>query len=514
MSRSAELLRELQALREREERSRLISELASDYAYIARVEADGTLVSEWTTDAFRRVTGYAPEELSSASAWQRLFHPDEWALILEHLEVLRSGQAHVCEHRIMTKGGDVRWIRSHGRPVWDDEQNRVVRICGAAEDITERKQAEFERDEMLEALRLSEARYRAVVEDQTELICRFQPDGTLIFVNEAYCRFFGKRCEEMIGNSFIPMMSDEERAKFAGLVSSLSPGKPVITVEHLSTLTSGETRWLQWTTRAVFDLQGQPVELQSVGRDVTDRRRTEETLRQRTLALQALNEELDAFAHTVAHDVKHPLTLMISFAELLMDQFDEIPAEKALRYLHAIARNGRKMDTIVDELLLLSRMPHDEVEMEPLDMACIVAEAQSRLADMIEEYQAQIDGPDTWPVALGHGPWIEVVWYNYLSNAIQYGGLPPRVELGADGLADGTIRFWVRDNGPGLSAGEQARLFVPCTQLRGSPGKGHGLGLSIVRRIMSKLEGQAGVESTGRPGQGCTFFFSLPAKGS
>jgi PAS domain S-box-containing protein len=511
MSRTADTQQELEALREREERSRIISELASDYAYVARVDAQATLVSEWTTDAFTQVTGYTPEELDSAGAWRRLFHPDDVAIVRDHVEALLSGEAHVCEYRIITRGGDVRWLRDHARPVWDDDQSRIVSVYGAAEDITERKQAESQRDAMLEALRLSEARCRAVVEDQTELICRFQPDGTLIFVNEAYCRYFGMQSEEMIGSSFIPMMSDEERATFAKLVSSLSPDKPVITVEHRSMLASGEGRWLQWTTRAVFDVHGQLAEIQSVGRDITERRRTEDTLRQRTLELQARNEELDAFAHIVAHDVKHPLTLMISFAELLMEQVDTVPAEKALQYLGAIARNGRKMSQIIDELLLLSRLPRDDVELEPLDMAYIVAEAQFRLTDMIEQYQAKIDCPDTWPVALGYGPWIEVVWVNFLSNAIQYGGRPPRIELGADLLGDDTIRFWVRDHGPGLSAEEQARLFAPFTQLRDSQARGHGLGLSIIRRIMNKLGGQVGVESEGLPDQGCTFFFSLPA---
>ena len=377
-------------------------------------------------------------------------------------------------------------------------------VARMEKELSERLQAEA-------ALRESQARFQAVVEDQTELICRFQPDGTRVFANEAYCRVFGKRLEEIIGKSFVPLMSEEARTAFAKLVPSLSPANPVGTVEHLSTLASGERRWLQWTTRAFFDAHGQLAELQSVGRDITEMRRTEETLRRRTSALQARNEELDAFAHTVAHDVKHPLALMISFAEALMERFHTVPAEKALRYLAAIARNGRKMDRTIDELLLLSRVRHDEAEMVPLDMASIVAEAQSRLADLIEEYQAEIHRPDTWPVALGHGPWIEIVWYNYLSNAIQYGGLPPRAELGAEVSEDDTFRFWVRDNGPGLSAEEQAQLFAPFVQLKNSHAKGHGLGLSIVKRIVNRFEGRFGVESKGLPDQGCTFFFSLPA---
>jgi two-component system sensor histidine kinase/response regulator len=156
-----------------------------------------------------------------------------------------------------------------------------------------------------------------------------------------------------------------------------------------------------------------------------------------------------------------------------------------------------------------------DVDVQPLDMARIVTEARLRLARPIQEHQAEIVVPDAWPKALGYAPWIEEVWVNYLSNAIKYGGRPPRVELGAvvqaGGSAPPAARFWVRDNGPGLTPEEQARLFVPFTRLAQASAKGHGLGLSIVRRIVEKLGGEVGVESTGMPGQGSLFFFTLPA---
>ena len=114
---------------------------------------------------------------------------------------------------------------------------------------------------------------------------------------------------------------------------------------------------------------------------------------------------------------------------------------------------------------------------------------------------------------MGHGPWVEEVWYNYVCNAIKYGGEPPRVELGADVADNGAVRFWVRDNGKGLLPEEQANLFRPFHRLNRVDTKGYGLGLSIVQRIMERLDGAVGVES--QPGQGCTFYFTLPdARGS
>lgn len=133
---------------------------------------------------------------------------------------------------------------------------------------------------------------------------------------------------------------------------------------------------------------------------------------------------------------------------------------------------------------------------------------------MITDTQAEIKVPATWPIVLGHAPWIEEVWVNYLSNAIKYGGAPPYVEVGADMQADGTVRLWVRDNGDGIAPDVQARLFTPFTRLDQARARGYGLGLSIVRRIVEKMGGQVGMTSLGQPGQGSLFYFTLSTEAS
>jgi signal transduction histidine kinase len=109
---------------------------------------------------------------------------------------------------------------------------------------------------------------------------------------------------------------------------------------------------------------------------------------------------------------------------------------------------------------------------------------------------------------LGYGPWVEEVWFNYLSNSIKYGGRPPLVELGHDEDVSG-VRFWVRDNGPGLTPEEQVRLFAPSAKRDRLQENQYGLGLALVQRIVEKLGGQVGVES--EEGQGSLFYFTLPA---
>jgi signal transduction histidine kinase len=233
-----------------------------------------------------------------------------------------------------------------------------------------------------------------------------------------------------------------------------------------------------------------------------DNARLIKELRQRTA-------ELDAFAEDVAHDLGNPLTLIMGTAEVLEEGYSSLSEESLRSALRAIARNGRRMKDIIDALLLLARVREEEVELEPLDMARIVAEAQQRLPHMIAKYRAEIISPETWPVALGHSQWIEEVWDNYISNALKYGGRPPRVELGANVRPDGVVSFWVRDNGHGLAPEEQAVLFTPFKRFAKKRVDGHGLGLAIVQRIMEKLGGHVWVESA--VDQGSTFGFTLPA---
>ncbi len=234
-------------------------------------------------------------------------------------------------------------------------------------------------------------------------------------------------------------------------------------------------------------------------------------LEQEIAARDRLIAELDAFAHTVAHDLKNPLAVLLSYASMLEMRFDELPEEKTRKYLGSLSRGARKMANIVDELLLLAGVRKmDEVKLKPLDMGRVVAEARLRLEDMIAEYEGEIVVTvEAWPAALGYAPWIEEIWVNYLSNALKYGGEPPKVELGASQQADGQVMFWVRDNGAGLDAEAQAQLFVPFERLGQVRTEGHGLGLSIVQRIAEKLGGTAGVESVVE--EGSSFYFKLPA---
>jgi len=235
--------------------------------------------------------------------------------------------------------------------------------------------------------------------------------------------------------------------------------------------------------------------------------RSEEQLRQQAAELQNRNEELDAFAHTVAHDLKNPLATLIVAVDTLSDF--KVPPEEWKEYAEEIIATAYHMDRIIDNLLLLAEARKDDVPLEAIDMAEVVTNVRQRLGQLISQTQAKIVTPDHWPTALGHTPWVEEVLANYVSNAIKYGGQPPLIQLGANLDLDGCLRFWVQDNGCGISPEEQANLFKPLSQLH-QRSKGHGLGLSIVRRVVDRMGGLTGVESA--PGKGSRFYFTLNAQ--
>ncbi len=223
--------------------------------------------------------------------------------------------------------------------------------------------------------------------------------------------------------------------------------------------------------------------------------------------LQEQNGELEAFAHTVAHDLKNPLSTTLGFLELLRDSTVCLD-ENAQSLLTHSMKGVYKMYNIIDELLLLASVRREDVQLSTINMGTVVEHALMRLTDMQDRYQPQISLPEMWPQVEGYAPWIEEVWVNYISNALKYGGEPPQLELAAAPYIDGWVRFSVRDNGHGLDTAAQAKLFTEFTRLDNIHAEGHGLGLSIVRRIMDKLGGEFGVESA--PNQGSLFYFALP----
>jgi PAS domain S-box-containing protein len=472
---------------------------------------------------------YAQSEPTLIGQRNRDIAPPEFADLIDRQidATLKTGTLQIFEYQLSIPGRGVRDYEARMVASGADEVMTIVR------DITDRKQAESQREAALEALRESEERLAHIID--------FLPDATLVIDREGKVIAWNRAVEEMTGISKNEMRG---QTGFAHAVPFYGKTRPILidlifkdrheiekeydfvsrkgdqlTAEVFAPLLyHGQGAYLWGTAAPLYDSSGHVVGAIESIRDITERKCAESqreaahaALRESNAELQIRNEELDVFAHMVAHDLKTPLGAIMGYAELLTETYDTLSTEAILQTLNSINRVGRKAGSIIESLFVLASVRKQDVPAAPLDMAHIVAEAALRLADSIQDSGAdlRVANPASWPVALGHAPWVEEIWVNYLSNALKYGGPRPRIDLGAARQPDGLIRFSVRDHGAGLTPEQQQRLFAPFERLAQAQVEGYGLGLSVVRHITEKLGGQVGVDST--PGQGSTFYFTLPA---
>jgi PAS domain S-box-containing protein len=353
-----------------------------------------------------------------------------------------------------------------------------------------------------EALRETEERFRALLDSASVGVIAVDHAGRIMLSNRMIEGMFQYDRAELMGQSLEMLLPErfhsahsDHRAGFFANPATRSMG---LKHQLIGRRKQGEDFPVE-VGLSHFKIRGETHAVAFVT-DITVRKQVEEER-------EGLIEDLDAFAHTVAHDLKNPLGTIRGYADLLVSDLNE---GEEREFAQMIVSGADKMNDIILSLLLLAGVRTlEEVPANPLDMHAIVADAQRQLALMIQEHKAEVVLPGNWPQVVGYSPWIEGVWTNYVSNAIKYGGNPPRIELGADSQSDGIVRFWVRDNGSGLTEEEQARLFTPFTRMEQANIEGHGLGLSIVKRVLEKLGGEVGVES--RLGAGSTFWFTLPA---
>ena len=219
-------------------------------------------------------------------------------------------------------------------------------------------------------------------------------------------------------------------------------------------------------------------------------------------------DELDAYARTVAHDLKTPLNHVLGYARLF--EQDVIREEDKKGALKTIIDSGEKMKGIIDGLLMLAKIRNeDNIDVSPLNMNEIMLSIKQRLSDSLRKSNVELIIPEKLHEALGNAIWIEEVLINLISNAIKYGGTPPKIEIGSE-QENGVVKFWVKDNGIGVSKEEQEHLFTEFTRVHPNRDviQGYGIGLSIVQRAVSKLKGEVGVFSI--KGEGSVFFFKLP----
>ncbi len=238
------------------------------------------------------VLGYDLEEMpQTLEEYVGFIHPTEQQIFLD----LMTGGVDVSEpfqleFRMLHQESGYIWLEDQGVPHLDD-QGRLVKVVGALKDISDRKRSEAERAHIIALLKQSEANYLGILQHQTELVTRFTADGILLFVNQAFCTYYGVTWEEVVGQKYYANIYPEDQPAIEQCLAALSFDHPVGTVQHRA-IVKGEIRWMEWTNKAIYDAEGNFVELQSVGRDIHDRRQTELALKESQAKFQRLVDDI------------------------------------------------------------------------------------------------------------------------------------------------------------------------------------------------------------------------------
>ncbi len=236
----------------------------------------------FANQSMETVFGWKPDELIGKTT-RILFQNDE-----DYEKFGKIIYAELEEHDRFIRECEMPFFRKDGREIFcrlsvsriGDRLEGTKRIVSTFEDITLRKQAK-------EALRQSEERYRAIVEEQIELVSRWRSDKTLTFVNDSYCKFFGKTREELLGKPFVPNLPEEDLRKMDEHITGLTPQDPIAAIEHRVYAKNGAIRWTQWSDRVILDREGTVAEIQSVGRDITEQKQIQEELQIKDNAIKS-----------------------------------------------------------------------------------------------------------------------------------------------------------------------------------------------------------------------------------
>ncbi|OAI55144.1 hypothetical protein AYO44_00060 [Planctomycetaceae bacterium SCGC AG-212-F19] len=506
-----------EALRESEERHRIISALTSDYVYSVRFDnpppspdapaevligfSDYTL--EWVTGAFERVTGYTSAEIRARGSIFAIMHPEDIAIGVAFVRQFLRGARGQAEYRIITKDGQVRWLRDFNQPVWDAALGRVVRLFGGVQDITERKQTE-------DALCESEALYRVLFEKAPIGLGIADTQGNLIAFNDTMLKPGGYTREDIHAIGNVAGLYWDERDRDEVLALARQQGS-VHRHEVRFKARDGTpyTTMLDLTPVAV---RGKSCHLAMV-EDITERKGLEEQLRQ-AQKMEAVGQ----LAGGIAHDFNNLLTAILGNVSLLLAAVPDHEPNRDL--LRDIERAATRATELTGQLLGFSRQTM--LRLEPTNLNTVIRETVAILRWTIDPRISVVvqTAPDLWPVQADPGQMNQVLMNLCLNarDAMPEGGQltleVANVMLDAaearrhiDARPGAFVRLRVGDTGQGIPADVLPRIFDPFFTTK-EPGKGTGLGLAMVFGILKQHHGWIDCQS--EVGKGTMFDIYLP----
>ncbi|WP_207461631.1 sensor histidine kinase [Azospirillum sp. SYSU D00513] len=371
-------------------------------------------------------------------------------------------------------------------------------------------------------LRSSEMRFDATFEQAAVGIALVAPDGRWLRVNERLCAITGYGRAELLGGRFQSITHPDDLETDEAQVAALLRGEiQTYSLEKRYLRKDGGTVWVNLTVALVRRADGSPQYFISLIEDIAARKTAEFEVRrlnenlerlvdERTAELVEANRQLDAFAHTVSHDLRAPLRAVEGFSQALREDMEEGLLEEARAHARRIEAAVERMDGLIADVLAYSRAQQAVFPLEPVSLDRVLWNAEADLGPVFSRRGAEVEIARPLPAVLGNRAAVRQAVENLLTNAVKFvpPGTAPRVRVRTEEKG-ASVRLWVEDNGIGVPRGQQARIFEPFERLHGAEAyEGTGVGLAIVRKAVERMGGSCGVES--EPGAGSRFWIELP----
>ncbi|MEW6351319.1 MAG: GAF domain-containing protein [Thermodesulfobacteriota bacterium] len=485
------------------------------------VEADGRTLclQAWSTRTLREMCTaegrYMHYGIEEAGVWVDCVHERKPVIhndysALPHRRGMPAGHADVVRELVVPVFRSDRIVAILGvgnKPVDYDASDieTVSLLADLAWDIAERKKAE-------EALRESQERLELAMEGAELGMWDWNiQTGDLVF-NDQWCGMLGYSREEVRPHidAWESSIHPKDRAKVKdALMRHVAGGSPSYEVEYRTLSKSGEWRWVVARGKVVrWDQDGKPVRATGTRLDMTERKRAEKLVRERTEALERSNRDLEQFAYVAAHDLREPLIAVGVYLKLLERRCGDRLDDEARTFIARAIDTTLRMDGLIQSLLAYSRIGNENRPFGATDGNMVLKDALSNVHAAVTESGAVVTS-DTLPTVLADASQLVQLFQNLLSNAIRFRGERPlRIHVGCT-HREGETEFFVRDNGIGIEERHFQRIFRIFQRVDDCPHRsGTGIGLASCMRIVERHGGTIWVES--EPGAGSTFFFTLP----
>jgi PAS domain S-box-containing protein len=507
--------------------------LRTDYIIYSR-DAKGMIT--YVSPSVKKVLGYEPEELIGAHARNVYADPthgrqiiDRFASAAEKGKLVENIRAEI-RHR----DGSVRIMEINERPVFAID-GKLTSVEGISKDVTEAVAADRhiretkedlerrvalrteELQRMYEDLRASEARYRDVVETLNDFIVRWTPDGTRTFTNDAYNRFHGVGPGELVGTNLREGLHPDDEPEFSRKIACITPENPSMSIELRVLRRDGSYPWVQWNTRAKFDSDGNIVEFQSIGRDVTALRAAADMLRQKEAHLAHLSRlaTMGEMVAGIAHEINQPLHAAKTFAEAARRNLQTGGAEKVEKAIECATEISQAITRTVEIIRRLREFTKAQpFELEELSLNDVAREAAELTGYEIRRVGVvlRMELVEELPAILGDRIQLAQLVVNLLMNGCEAMEQIPagqRVLIVRTGFDDATQTLSVSDAGVGVDEAEMHRLFEAFFTTKK---EGMGMGLVLCKSIAEAHGGELRAERNAA-GAGMTFTLAIPISG-